>query len=106
MKSRYILAITLGTTLVFVGAGCRREVPPSRPIGPFGPDQTWTGIPTTYTVSARINRGTVRFVMDWGDLVDTTDASYASGETATVTHVWTAPGTMSVKVQAITGLSP
>jgi outer membrane protein assembly factor BamB len=101
MKSRHILAITLGATLVFLGAGCRNEVPPRRPVGPLGPDHTWTGIPTTYTVSAHIDRGTIRYVMDWGDLVDTTDASYASGETATITHVWTAPGTMIIKVMAI-----
>jgi outer membrane protein assembly factor BamB len=63
-------------------------------------------MPTTYTAAATIARGTVRFVMDWGDLVDTTEASYASGETASITHVWTSPGTMSVKVQAINSAAP
>jgi outer membrane protein assembly factor BamB len=107
MKSRYVAAIILGATLLFfISTGCRNEVPPSRPAGPHGPDYTWTGIPTTYTAAATIARGTVRFVMDWGDLVDTTDASYASGETATVTHVWTSPGTMSIKVQAINSAAP
>ncbi len=106
MKSRYAVAIVLGAILILASAGCRNEVPPRRPVGPLGPDHTWTGIPTTYTVSAHIDRGTIRFVTDWGDLVDTTDASYASGETATITHVWTAPGTMPVKVMAINSAAP
>jgi outer membrane protein assembly factor BamB len=91
---------------MFISAGCRNEVSPGRPVGPYGPDYTWTGIPTTYTVSAHIDRGTIRFVTDWGDGKDTTDASYASGETATITHVWTAPGTMPVKVMAINSAAP
>jgi outer membrane protein assembly factor BamB len=106
MKSRNVVAIILGAMLILAGAGCRREVPPDRPGQASGPDRTWTGIPTTYTVSAHIDRGTIRFVTDWGDMVDTTDAGYASGETATITHVWTLPGTMSVRVQAINSAAP
>jgi outer membrane protein assembly factor BamB len=106
MKSQYVVVIILGAMLILDGAGCRREVAPDRPSQASGPDRTWTGIPTTYTVSAHIDRGTIRFVTDWGDMVDTTDARYASGETATVTHVWMSPGTMSVKVQAINSAAP
>src|SRR5512138_254133 len=104
MKSRHCAAIVLGAVLVL--AGCRNEVPPGRPDRASGPDHTWMGIPTAYTTAASIVRGTVRFVMDWGDLVDTTDASYASGETATITHVWTSPGVMPVRVQAINSAAP
>jgi outer membrane protein assembly factor BamB len=106
MKPRYVVAIILGATLILAGAGCRKEIPPDRPSQASGPDHTWTGIPTMYSVSAHIDRGTIRFVTDWGNLVDTTDASYASGETATVTHVWMSPGTMSVKVQAVNSAAP
>jgi outer membrane protein assembly factor BamB len=106
MKPRCVVAIALGAMLIIVGAGCRREVAPERPSQASGPDRTWTGIPTTYTVSAHIDRGTIRFVADWGDMVDTTDARYASGETATIAHVWTSAGTMSVKVQAINSAAP
>jgi hypothetical protein len=106
MKSRYVVAIILGATLILAGAGCRKEVPPDRPSQASGPDHTWTGIPTAYAVSAHIDRGTIRFVTDWGDMVDTTDARYAPGETATIMHVWTSPGAMSVKVQAINSAAP
>ncbi len=95
------------TLLLFLNAGCRPpEVPPEVPIGPYGPDSAWTGMATTYTAAAHIARGGIRYVTDWGDLIDTTDASYASGETATLSHVWTAPGTVAVKVRAINGAAP
>src|SRR5512138_2756565 len=106
MRSQYDTAILLGALLIFAGAACRQEVAPDRPSKVSGPGRTWTGIPATYTVSAHIDRGAVRFVTNWGDLVDTTGASYASGETATITHVWTSSGLMPVRVQAINSVAP
>jgi hypothetical protein len=106
MKSRYSVVVVLGALLILAGTGCRQEVPPERPSRVSGPGYTWTGIPTTYTVSARIDRGTIRFVTDWGDLVDTTDASFASGETATITHVWASPGTVPIRVMAMNSAAP
>jgi len=46
--------------------------------------------------------------MDWQDAIDTTDAgaTYASKETAAVTHVWDSVGTYEVKAQAIRGDDP
>ena len=107
MKSRFVVFTVLAAALLLsTGADCRHEIPPRIPIGPYGPDSTWTGVPTAYKVVAYIARGGIRYVMDWGDTIDTTDAEYASQETATVTHTWNASGTMSIKVQAINAAFP
>jgi outer membrane protein assembly factor BamB len=107
MKSRFVVFTVLAAALLLsTGADCRHEIPPRIPIGPYGPDSTWTGVPTAYKVVATISRGGIRYVMDWGDTIDTTAASYASGETATVTHTWSASGTVSIKVQAINAAFP
>ena len=49
----------------------------------------------------------VLFVMDWGDgMMDTTDFSYASGETATVYHSWPDVGDYDVKAMALLDDNP
>jgi hypothetical protein len=108
MKSRLLLFIVAATALLLsTGAKCReRSGIPRDPWAPMGPDSTWTGAPTAYQVVTTIDTGAIRYVMDWGDAMDTTDASYASAETATVSHTWTAPDTVSIMVQAINAAFP
>jgi hypothetical protein len=108
MKSRLLLfAVVAAALLVSTGAKCHeRGIRPKNPWAPMGPDSTWAGAPTIYQVVTTISRGAMHYVMDWGDAMDTTDASYASGETAAVTHAWAAPGTVSVHVQAINAAFP
>jgi hypothetical protein len=108
MKPRFVAFIVLAAALLLsTGAKCReRPGIPRDPWVPVGPDSTWTGAPTTYEVVTTIDTGAIRYVMDWGGTIDTTDASYASSKMAAVTHTWNASGTVSVRVQAINAASP
>jgi hypothetical protein len=79
---------------------------PRDPMPPAGPDSTWAGAPTVYNVVTTIDTYAIRYVVDWGSVSDTTDSSYASGETAAVAHAWDAPGTVSIRVQAFNAAFP
>jgi hypothetical protein len=108
MKSRLLLFVVLAAALlVSTGADCG-GLPgiPSDPWAPTGPESTWAGAPTVYEVVTTIDKDAIRYVVDWGGAVDTTDSIYASGETAAVAHAWDAPGTVSIKVQAFNAAFP
>jgi outer membrane protein assembly factor BamB len=103
---RFVLLAALA--LLGTGADCgrHRDDFPADPMPPTGPDSTWAGAPTSYRVTTTIGRDRIRYVMDWDGTMDTTGASYASGETAAVSHVWNSPGEVSVQVQAINDAYP
>jgi outer membrane protein assembly factor BamB len=101
------IAATLALALVavFVMTGCPKPVPADPP-APTGPDSTWTGAPTAFKITGTIGSGSIRYVMDWGDLIDTLDDAAGKDETIAVAHTWTTVGTYSVKVQALNDAEP
>jgi len=94
----------LALVVVFCMTGCPKK-PPATPGAPMGPDSTWTYATTVFKVWTTAG-GNIRYVMNWTDKTDTSDLSYASGETASVTHVWNAVGTYDVKAMAILDADP
>jgi outer membrane protein assembly factor BamB len=94
----------LALVVVFCMAGCPTK-PPATP-NLEGPDSTWTFSDATFRVWTTAPTGNIRYVMDWTDKTDTTELSYASAETARVTHVWEAVGTYDVKAMAILDAEP
>jgi outer membrane protein assembly factor BamB len=95
----------LALVVVLCLTGCPSK-PPATPGAPWGPDSTWTYSTYTCSVVTTIAKGSIRYVMDWSDAIDTGDMAYASGETAAVTHEWNAVGTYDVKAQAIRDDNP
>jgi outer membrane protein assembly factor BamB len=84
-------------------AGCPVK-PPAKPVI-VGADSTWTGSSAHFQVTTT-SKGNWRAVMEWGDATDTTEDSYASGETADVYHVWTTAGDKTIKAMAILDATP
>jgi len=103
----FLFAALAAALLIFTGADCH-GLPgiPRDPWPPVGPESTWTGVPTVYEAVTTISKGSIRYVVAWGDTTDTTVGAYASGETATVSHVWTAAGNFPVKVLAFNAAWP
>jgi len=97
----------LALVVVLCMTGCPNK-PPATPGAPWGADSTWTYSTYTCSVVTTVSKGTIRYVMDWQNAIDTTDAgaTYASKETAAVTHVWDSVGTYQIKAQAIRGDDP
>jgi len=95
----------LALVVVFCMTGCPKK-PPVTPGAPWGADSTWTGADYVCRVTTTSSGGNVRYVMDWTDATDTTEFSYASEETAAVTHIWDAVGTYDVKAMAILDADP
>jgi outer membrane protein assembly factor BamB len=85
--------------------GCPTK-PPKTPGAPWGADSTWQGAVYTCSVVTTVSKGSIRYIMDWQDATDTGDVSYASEETAAVTHEWASPGTYDVKAKAILDADP
>ena len=108
MKLSVVVFVAAAAALLLsLGAKCEeRPGVPRDPWPPVGPDSTWTGAPTVYQVVTTIARDSMRYVVDWSDAMDTTEAEYASQETASVTHTWTVPGTVSITVQAVNAAFP
>jgi outer membrane protein assembly factor BamB len=90
--------------VLFGMTGCPTK-PPAVPVL-MGPDSTWIGATTAFRVTTTVSKGNIRFVMNWGDKTDTGDVSFASGETATVTHSWATAGTYDVKAKGILDAEP
>ncbi|MCX6843139.1 MAG: PQQ-binding-like beta-propeller repeat protein [candidate division WOR-3 bacterium] len=94
----------LALVVIFCMTGCPKK-PPATPGAPMGPDSTWTYATTVFKVWTTAT-GNIRYVMNWTDATDTSTLSYASGDTASVTHVWDAVGTYDVKAMAILDADP
>jgi outer membrane protein assembly factor BamB len=84
--------------------GCPKK-PPATPGAPTGPDSTWTGVSAVFHVTTTA-KSNIRYVMNWSDKTDTTADSYASAETAAMSHMWNTAGTYDVKVQGILDAEP
>ncbi|MBM3331794.1 PQQ-like beta-propeller repeat protein [candidate division WOR-3 bacterium] len=95
----------LAVVVVLCLTGCPIR-PPKTPGAPWGADSTWTGAAYTCSVVTTVSKGSIRYVMDWQDAVDTGDVAYLSEETAAVSHEWSAAGTYEVKAQAILDANP
>ncbi len=77
--------------------------PPNQPNRPSGPTSGSIGMAYTYTTSTTDPDGdNIRYGWDWnGDgTIDEWTGYYASGETISITHSWSTPGTYHVKVKA------
>jgi len=95
----------LALVVLFCMTGCPKKAPVT-PGAPWGADSTWTGASYVCHVTTTSGSGNVRYVMNWSDDTDTGDVSYASGETAAVTHIWNTVGSYDVKAQAILDAEP
>ena len=97
-----------GAALLSMGLDCGwRQQPFPVPLSaPIGPDSTWTGAINAFGVTVIARKDNIRYVMDWGDKTDTTEGSFASGETAVVAHQWNTAGTQGIKVQAFLASKP
>lgn len=106
MDWRKTAATTLLATVVILGlTGCP-DKPPETPGAPWGAESTWTGATYTCSVVTTVSKGSIRYVMDWQDAVDTGEVAYLSEETAAVTHEWNTAGTYEVKAQAVLDANP
>jgi len=77
--------------------------PPQTPSQPSGPNTGVVGIINTYsTSSTEPNGDLIKYGWDWdGDnTVDDWTDYYPSGQTVSIDHFWTSPGTYNVKVKA------
>jgi outer membrane protein assembly factor BamB len=95
----------LATVVVLCMTGCPAK-PPETPGVPWGADSTWTGATYMCSVVTTVSKGSIRYVMDWQDAIDTGDVAYASEETAAVTHEWSMAGTYEIKAQAVLDANP
>ena len=95
----------LALVVVLCMTGCPNK-PPATPGAPWGADSTWTGAAYMCSVVTTVSKGSIRYVMNWQDAIDTGDVAYASNETAAVTHEWSTAGTYDVKAQAVLDADP
>ena len=95
----------LALVVVLCMTGCPTK-PPKTPGAPWGADSTWTGAAYMCSVVTTVSKGSIRYVMDWQDAIDTGDVAYASNETAAVAHEWDSAGTYDVKAQAVLDADP
>jgi len=95
----------LAAVVVLCMTGCPTK-PPKTPGAPWGADSTWTGATYVCSTVTTVSKGSIRYVMDWGDATDTGDVAYASEETAAVTHEWSTAGSYEVKAQAVLDADP
>jgi hypothetical protein len=82
-------------------AACGKQSPPEKPITPIGPAYCTTGVAYTYKVMAIHPQGQkLEFQLDWGGTVGDWGNSAASGETASVSHVFDTAGTYAIAARA------
>ena len=77
--------------------------PPSTPSKPSGPTSGYINESYSYSTSSIDEDGDwLRYIFDWGDgtTTETSDLT-PSGETITLSHSWSQPGTYQIKVKAI-----
>ncbi|MDD1653701.1 MAG: PKD domain-containing protein [Methanomicrobiales archaeon] len=75
--------------------------PPARPVITAGPVYTQTIFPSRYTASAVDPEGEpVVLLFDWGDGTFTEAGPVPSGTAVPVSHLWAAPGSYPVRVEA------
>jgi hypothetical protein len=77
------------------------QSPPEKPITPIGPVYCTTGVAYTYrTVAVHPQGQPLEYQFDWGGSVGSWGDETASGETASVSHVFDTAGTYAVMVRA------
>ncbi len=102
MKSRFVVFTALAAVLLLsAGAGCGKKLYPPEFV--WLPDTFWTHVDlSTHLVSVVQTFDSARYVVDWGDGVDTTEASFGPGDTAYVSHVWQDTGRYEVRTRTLT----
>jgi outer membrane protein assembly factor BamB len=89
------------TIVISIGA-------PAVPGAPGGPASLYASVSADFKVATTARSGgDVKYVFDWADgTVETTAATYRSGDTATLGHLWSAAGAYAVKARAFLVLYP
>jgi len=101
MRRTAFLAVGL-IAILLIAAGCPKKNP-SIPVKPIGNAQTFQYVTENYrTMSEDPGKKDIRYVFNWGDKTDTTQA-FPTGpkDTANSSHAWTTGGTYQVKVLAV-----
>jgi hypothetical protein len=82
-------------------AACGKQSPPEKPMTPVGPASCTTGVAYLYKVMAVHPQSLpMEFQLDWGGTVSNWGNWAASGETATVSHVFDTAGTYATAARA------
>ena len=106
MRSRSVAFIILAAALLLAsGASCQRTVKP--PVFVAVPETVFAGDTAHMRlVTYVIGYQSTGYVIDWGDTVETDSVRFPLGDTATVSHMWSAPGVRQVRARAFPSADP
>ena len=98
---RVMFIITINVVVLGIMTNCRRNKLPYEPMV-LGPDSAQVNESVTFTASATDPDGdNVAIRFDWGDGNTSDWSSYvSSGQSVSMSHIWTSVGTYYVKAQA------
>ncbi|MCS7249634.1 MAG: PQQ-binding-like beta-propeller repeat protein [candidate division WOR-3 bacterium] len=101
-KKRYILYFSILFLILLFGIGCPKNKPPNKIKEVIAPTNAYRYAAVEILLfTTDPNKDDIHYVIDWGDgNVDTTEESFASGETARVTHRYVKVGTFQIKATA------
>ena len=92
---------TVQCTQVYVLVNYTPNVAPNTPSIPSGPSRSPPGVSQSFSTAATDPEGdNVYYVFDWGDQQQSQTGWVASGQSASLSHSWAAPGTYQVKAAA------
>ncbi|MEO0104311.1 MAG: PQQ-binding-like beta-propeller repeat protein [candidate division WOR-3 bacterium] len=100
-EKKYFLYLIILLLIAFFGVGCKNK-PPNKVELINVPTNAYRYAAVEISLSTTDpNKDDIFYVIDWGDgIVDTTEESFASGETAVVAHRYTNVGTFQIKATA------
>ncbi|MEO0133208.1 MAG: hypothetical protein ABIK72_00395 [candidate division WOR-3 bacterium] len=100
-EKKYFLYLIILLLIAFFGVGCKNK-PPNKVELIDVPTNAYRYAAVEISLSTTDpNKDDIFYVIDWGDgIVDTTEESFASGETAVVAHRYTNVGTFQIKATA------
>ncbi len=106
MKSRLaVFVVAAAVLLLSAVAGCQRTIKP--PVFVSVPDTVFAGETARLRlVTYVLGYQSTGYIMDWGDTVETDSGRFPLGDTATVSHVWSAPGVKQVRARAFPFADP
>jgi outer membrane protein assembly factor BamB len=102
MKSRSVVFGVLAAALLLsTGAGCGRKLYPPEFLSL--PDTAYANVHALCRlVATGQSYDSARYIVDWGDGLDTTDASFRPADTAYVGHMWMDTGQYEVRTRTLT----
>lgn len=98
---KYFLYLSILLLIFLFGVGCKNK-PPDKIKDITAPTNAYRYAAVEILLSTTDpNKDDIYYVVDWGDgIVDTTEESFASGETVAVTHRYINVGTFQIKATA------